>query len=304
MTEKKHIIFDSQILNSVQLCALRTNYYLQKNLRMPEVPVPLETGDLLHKMLECYYLNIKEHGTEVIYDNDNFNKLIDTCVGIGEAHSVTLSLQPSEVEETIFHFTEYTKHTRMDGLVVKEVEQAFISQIYDSPDLAIYYSGKIDLIADVPNFGDSVIDHKSMRRYQPPEPLSNQFTGYSFCTKIKTVIVNKIGFQKSLKPEDRFKRDPIIYTEDMWFEWQKDTIWWARQYAYFIQFNEWPRNRTSCDKYGGCLFQRICNANNEEAREWLIKTAYVVGEEWDPTAVLNKDKAKETTNDPASDVKE
>lgn len=292
MTEKKRLIFDSQILNSVQMCAARTDMYFEKNLRPPTPAMPLETGDLFHKMMECYYKNLKEHGTEITYSNENFEKLLETCIEVGQEHSVTLSLQPSEVEEVIYHFTKSCKFHRMDGIIVKDVESAFIVPIYDGEDLAIYYSGKIDLIANLPNLGDVVIDHKTMRRNSDPEPLSNQFTGYSFATGIKTVVINKVGFQKTLKPEQRFVRPAIFYTEHLWEQWRADTIWWGRQYAFYLETGEWPRNRTSCDKFGGCLFMPICNAATEEARDWLMKTSYVVGEAWDPTAVL-KEKEKE-----------
>src|SRR5688572_8744661 len=101
---KRNIRFDSTILNSVQLCALRTKFYHVDNLRLPQTAVPLETGDLLHKMLEMYYLGVKEHGTALIYSDEDFKAHVEACIAFGEQYSVSLSINTEEVDETIKHF--------------------------------------------------------------------------------------------------------------------------------------------------------------------------------------------------------
>jgi len=286
---KRNIIFDSQILNSVQMCALRTDLYFHRNLRVPEPAVPLQTGDLLHQMLEKYYLVLKEMKTELVYSDEAFEKVLAACISFGEEYSAGLSINASEVDEVIKHFTENIRFHRMDGMTVKDVESVFIVPILaDDEELGIYYSGKIDLICELPEEGELVVDHKSARRATEPDPLSNQFTGYAYATGIRNVMINRIGFQKTLKPADRFKRPVIRYSKEQIERWRQNTIWWGRQYAFFLDTGQWPENRTSCDKFGGCLFHRICNSATEEARDWIIKSAYVVGETWDPTKNLKE----------------
>lgn len=285
---KRNIIFDSQILNSVQLCALRTKFYFQDNLRLPQIAEPLEAGDLLHKMLEEYYKGIKEHGTALLYSDSDFKAHVDKCISFGEEYSTSLSIMTETVDEVIKHFTENVNFFRMDGITIEEIESAFIVPLHDDDDLGIYYSGKIDLIATLPTYGRVLIDHKSQRRAMDPDILSNQFTGYAFATGINTVMINRIGFQKTYTAEKRFTRPVLLYSQDLINRWKTNTIWWARQYAFYLEFGEWPENRTSCDKYGSCLFARICGASTDEAREWIIKSAYIIGPEWDPTAHMSK----------------
>lgn len=286
---KVNIIFDSQVLNSIQLCALRTKLYFQDNFRLPQVAEPLETGDLLHKILEKYYLGHKEGGTVLLYSDEAFKTHVDSCITFGEQYSTTLSLTAESTDEVIKHFTENVNFFRMDGMVVEKVESAFIVPLHVEDDLGIYYSGKIDLIANMPTYGRVLIDHKSQRRATDPDILSNQFTGYSFATGIPNVMINRVGFQKTYTAEKRFTRPVLLYSQDLINRWKTNTIWWGRQYAFFLEFGEWPENRTSCDKYGGCVFQRICGASTDEAREWIKQSAYIIGEKWDPTKALIED---------------
>lgn len=287
----KNIIFDGSILNEAQLCAQRYELQHEKNLRPVEgKATPLEEGDLLHNILEKYYKGIRDKGVELVYDNDTFKAHVDECVAFGEMYSLEKNLTPDEVSTVIYQFQEYTKHYRMDGVTVKAVEEPFIVPLHEDEDLAIFYTGKIDLVGEMPNFGPCIMDHKKAARTQAPSALSNQFTGYSYATGVRLVMVNKVGFQKTLAPEDRFKRYPIYYTESQIQRWKDNTIWWGRQLAFYMETNTWPENRTSCDKYGGCIFTPVCEAGTEEAREWIIRTRFQEGESWDVTAGLSKER--------------
>ena len=287
-SDKKNIIFDSQILNCVQLCAQRTQFEFELDLRPPTTPEPFEEGDLLHKMMEAYYLGIKEGGYDLLYSDENFKAHVEYCLELGEKHSVSLDINSAEVAAVLYQFEKYTQHFRMDGWVPLEVERPYIVPVYDSEDLSIHYCGKIDLIANIPNFGNCVVDHKKAGRTQQPSALSNQFTGYSFATKLPNVWVNKVGFQKTLSEEQRFRRYPLFYTEDSIKRWVRNTIFWGQQYAFYLENDTWPENRTSCDKYSGCIFEPICLSATDEAREYLMRANFVKGDKWDPTAVLKK----------------
>ena len=176
----------------------------------------------------------------------------------------------------------------MDGWKILEVEKAFISELFKDEEIGIYLTGKIDVIADVPNYGISVIDHKSSRRSQEVEPLSNQFTLYSWATEIKTIIINKVGFQKTVPPEKRFSRHPLFYTNVQIERWVKNTIWWCKFYAFCLENDSWPENRTSCDKYGGCIYTPICRSATDEGMIAQISNNFIKGKKWDVTEILMK----------------
>ena len=285
---RKNIILDSQILNGIQLCPQRTDFQFNQDLQPPITSEPLESGGLLHVMMESYYHDVMMCGTEITYDNKNFQDSIERAILIGETHNKDLNL-PSEVtNEIIYQFKENISHHRMDGWKILEVEKAFISELYKDEELGIYLTGKIDVIAEVPNYGVVVVDHKSSRRSQEVEPLSNQFTLYSWATGIKTVIINKVGFQKTIPPEKRFSRHPLFYTNEQIDRWCKNTIWWCKFYVFCLENDSWPENRTSCDKYGGCIYTPICRSATNEGMIAQISNNYIKGKKWNVTEVLMK----------------
>lgn len=157
---RRNIIFDSQILNTVQACPYKTDKTFNENLVPVHKATPLEEGDLMHQMFEYYNTKLMETGTELLYDNDKFEALIGECVALGEKASVEMELIPSEVSEVIFQFDKYVRHTRMDGVKILEAERAFIIELYKDDDLGIYYTGKIDRLTETPGYGIVPRDYK------------------------------------------------------------------------------------------------------------------------------------------------
>jgi len=290
MTDRKNVIFDSTILNSIQDCAEKNNLSHNQDLRPVERKTYFEEGDLLHNMFEFYNLVLRDTRTEILYDNEKYDDLLKAIADYGQWYSVQKELLPSEASEVIFQFNAYANHTRMDGVTVLEVEKPFTINLYKDDELGVYYTGKIDRYTDTPPYGLVARDYKSGGQRGKPKNLSNQFTSYCYAMNSELIIVDKVGFQKTLKPEQRFEHHPLYYNAFKKEQWKKDTIWWARLYAFYIETNTWPRNRTGCDKWGGCDFVPVCDANDEETRQHLLKTLYVIGDHWDVSAVLEKDK--------------
>lgn len=288
---RKNVIFDSQILNTLQNCAYKTDLIFNKNFTTEHKAQPLEEGDLLHKMFEFYNLGIKEHGTDIIYDNEKFEKHVQVAIEFGEKAALEMELSTSDASEVIFQFEKYVNFTRMDGVKILEVERAFMIELYKDDDIGVYYTGKIDRLTDTPQYGIIPRDYKKAKRTEEPTSTSNQFTGYALATwpdgaLNHTVMVDKVGFQKTLTPEDRFRSYPLTYSKMMIDEWKRDTIWWGRMYAYHIENDLWPRNRTACDKYAGCFFRPHCEALDKEQQVHVLKTHFVIGEPWDVTKHL------------------
>lgn len=286
MSDRKNIIFDSQILNSVSACAQKTDLRFNKDLTTVAKNENFEEGDLLHQMKEMYNLALKQYKTSIIYDNNSYDRLLKACEDFGQWYSIKLELLPSESDSVIYQFLAHSRFTRMDGVEILEVERPYIINLYKDDELGVYYTGKIDRLTNTPNFGIVPRDYKKAKQSTAPEPLSNQFTGYCYATNSDVIIVDKVGFQKTMPPEKRFREFPLYYNAFKKEEWKQDTIWWACMYAFYIETNTWPRNRTACDKYSGCEFTYICDAQDEDYRQHIIKTKYIVGDHWDPTQVL------------------
>lgn len=310
MSEKRVISIDSTILNTFQMCARKAQYNFEENLQPPIKAEPLERGDLLHKMMELYYgLTWAREGEQWVIsdDNDTIVKLVEAnmlssnvedfsdwakrvkfAVEAGRYFSTKMELGIDEVEETIFQFGEYAKHFRYDTWRPLAVEEVGSKKIHEDEETIIVYNFKIDLIMEK----DGMVipwDHKTSRRAQSPSSLSNQFIGYAFGIGASHVIVNKIGFQKTKKPSERFLRDLLTYDAERIEEWLANTIWWTQMYDHHKSTNEWPMNLTSCDKYSGCIYSSLCE-QAPSGREWVKQRQYIVGRAWDVASILEANK--------------
>lgn len=282
----RNVVIDSQLLNSIQSCAFKTDLHFNKNLRPTFKAGYFETGDLLHVIFKVFYtLRMKRPDL-------SYGRCIDLAIRVGREHAATnLATDVEDCEEVVFHCSEYFKHYEGEFWRPLYVEKPFATTIYESEEdnLRVIYEGIVDLGVDS-MAGEAVVDHKSASRNADSTyiGLSNQFRGYAYCLKVNNVIVNKVGFQKTLKPKDRFVRIPISYDQTVLDEWASNTIWWAQQLVFHIEQDTWPQNFTSCDKYAGCIYRKLCHNEPGPSREWLMSTEYVVGEKWNPQ---NRDEA-------------
>lgn len=294
---KKVIVADSQILNTVMSCGRKTNLEFRLNLRPHKKASALEKGDLMHKMLHPFYygriaepkphhltLRTKE-GTEYPHPyakfiGMEFTQLVDMCCEIGRVASFDMDLEPEYRNDCIKQFREYAFHFAGDGWRPIEVEQSFSRTLYEDAQLIILYEGIVDLVADSP-LGRIVVDHKTASRRETPVDLSNQFMGYCWALDTPRLVVNRIGFQKTLSAGERFQRVIMNYPQGRIDEWQYWSTYWLKVYAFYVENDVWPPNFTSCDKYSGCIFQQICT-RIPEAREFTMQTKYRVVEPWSP----------------------
>ncbi len=130
------------------------------------------------------------------------------------------------------------------------------------------------------------VDHKSSKRRGEIISLSNQFIGYAWLLGTHNVMVNKIGFQKTLKPSERFTRATLSYTSDVINEWAENAVFWIKLQRHHDETGNYPRNYTSCDKWGGCVYRPICETERG-ARDYKIRQLFDVKEvKWDVGAKL------------------
>ena len=288
------ITIDSQILNSIQSCALKTKYSHIQNLKPTSKAAALERGDLMHRLLEPYY--------SLLMDEPNFNtetwkelkaagiepkKPVETGVASGYYFATKLELPIDICEETIYQFREYAEHYRHDQWHPLAVEEVGTKVMYEDDDIRIDYVFKIDLVAEKGHLV-APFDHKTSKQRKEPSSMSNQFIGYAWGLGVNNVVVNKIGFQKTLRPDERFQRYTLPIDNERIEEWIKNSTWWIKYLDSCIKEDNWPMNLTSCDKYDGCIFRRICEAN-PQVREAKLSRDFDAGEEWDVAVALEED---------------
>jgi len=206
---------------------------------------------------------------------------IEEIVELGRIKSLEFDLTLEDVSEHIFQFREYARFYEGENITPLYIEQPFTVEIFEDEDIKVFISGQPDLIFKYTGTNNiAVMDHKRMAREFPYSPLRNQFLLYATAMKTDTVIVNKVGFQKTKAAKDRFVRTPFVYSQEILDEWREDAVNRAREMVIYEKVNHYPRNRTSCEKFNGCYLQRYCSTK-PRAREFLIGTEYVIGTKWD-----------------------
>jgi hypothetical protein len=299
MSEPEIFTFDPTVLNEFQMCFRKGEFTHVKNLRgLQGKPMPMDRGSMLHDMLAMYRIllklswragdpdalteselqYLKEY--EVLPSVYTWRDMVEVSTLVGRTYMAGANLSSEDGETTINNFVEYCDYYQADGWQPIEVEAVFSKHLYESDELILIMEGKIDLLTDS-RAGRTIVDSKSADRRKDPEFLSNQFIAYAWALDAPSVIVDKIGFQKTLKAKDRFQRHTLSYPRAIKEEWKEWAIWWGLQIVYAIKNGIYPPNFTSCDKYGGCIYKPICSTT-PDAREWKAATLFRAGEPWSP----------------------
>lgn len=275
--EKIIICFDASELDTFEACQFKWHLSSHLNLK-PKVTKPyLEMGALIHYLLELHY---KSKMINPFVEPIKREEIIE----LGRVKSLEFDLSLEEVGEHIFQYREYARYYEdetTENIIPVAVEEPFLVKIFEDDDLIVYVQGKPDLIFRYSNSNDLILmDHKRVSRDSNISALRNQFLLYCVACQTDTFIVNKVGFQKSYKPKERFKRVPFIYNKEILDEWKTEVVGRAREMILAQQFESYPKNRSSCEKWDGCWYQRYCTTR-PSAREFLIGTEFIISESWD-----------------------
>lgn len=278
--DKAIVAIDSTKLNVLQLCGRKYNWVFKQALSPLSKPDYLERGDLMHKMLAPYYI-MRRSRSRWAQNKRAHEDVIRAALKIGEHFAIQMQLHPDDVQETMFQFTEYCRFYEHDGWDrIIAVEQPGSLVLYEDNEICIVYELKPDLIIQLDNIAVLPVDHKTAKQRKEPSRLANQFIGYCYALKTNNIVINKIGFQKTLKPAERFQRHTLSYPDDVLEEWKNDTVWWVKQLLRYVDEDYWPPNFTSCDKWGGCVFEHVC-VKERIAREYELMKSFERSETWD-----------------------
>lgn len=282
----KTVIWDSTLFSTFEECAFKFNLGFNRNLAPLKTNEAIEEGDLVHAMMEPYYLKLKE--------GINYRDAAHYAIGKGRERVMDLDLEIPETEEIIGAFEQYVDFYGQENFIILAVETPFAITLYESKDenFRLVYTGKIDLTVRTTSDPLVVFDHKKRRQNRKINNKSNQFIGYCIATDTSVMYVNSFGLQTSLKPHEKFQRIPKSYMQGQKDRWIKNAVNWARLYLAYYEMNIWPTNYTSCDKYSGCHFNSICDCVTDEAQEQIITMQYKKREPWDPTKPLTEGKQK------------
>ncbi len=275
---KRNVILDATVFSTLMSCARLADFRFNLDLQSIDgKSSSLEMGSLVHTILEFY--------GKALIAGDTKASALSKAYEAGDIYICDEMTNTDEkdiklVKDTMEQYFEYYKNDPWIPIEVEHVKQAII---YEDDEVRIMWKAKLDLTVDT-NQGIYSVDHKTMKQRRDSSRLNNQFMGQCLLMKTRGVIINKIGFQTSLKPNEKFTRPMVSYTLDSLVEWSQTIVpFWAKQLLAYSEINYWPPNFTHCEnKYGFCAFKGVCEAN-PTMREEELRLHFVKGAKWDVT---------------------
>jgi len=266
------------------LCAQRFHNRYNLNLSKPAKAKQLDRGTVVHVGCEVYYQALK--------DGIHYNDAVPMALSkIREAGVTTSELEPEEIERILDVMEENFDYWRVadQNFHIVDVEQPFIYLLHEDDEVRIHMAGKIDLIVSDNKYTNLPYDHKSFDRSFEVHRMSNQFKNYANALKSDYLVVNRIGFQKTLKPHEKYLRPMLSYDKAVIDLWKDNVVRNIMHYLQCIAEGAWPMNETSCDKYNRrCEYFDICDSSGKEAKLYKMSRDFVVTEPWDVSKVLRK----------------
>jgi hypothetical protein len=321
MTGKKNVIMDATILTTLMNCARSADFRFNMNLHsIHGKSNSLEVGSTVHKYLETYYGSIikglerkKAHEfgmaagelyvrgchscTDFVptHNHPDGEVCNEECVkkpicGHPPNEYPGLKNTPPDNEGykvgwkwALESCEQYNAFYANDHWVPLEVEVVKSRIIYEDDEIRVLWKAKFDLVSDT-NQGIFPIDHKTMKQRRATTRLNNQFMGQCLLQGTRNVIINKFGFQTTLKPNEKFERAPVSYSAGQLTEWYSETVpFYAKLLLMYAETGYFPPNFSNCDgKFGRCPFAEVCEAD-ASMREEELKRLFIVGPEWNPT---------------------
>lgn len=276
-SKKVNIVLDSQILSSLMSCGRMTNWTFNEDLQANGgKSVSLEMGSIVHNYLETKF-------KQMISGMPKAQAIafgMTAAMAYAKSEEVKNSSQ-EDIDLALATCIEYENYYKNDSWIPLEVECVKGQQIYEDDKIRVMWKAKFDLITDT---GQLIlpVDHKTMKQRRDSITLNNQFTGQCKLMGTRNMVINKIGFQKTLPAKDRFSRVVMSYSLDRINEWATEIVpYWAYKLIEYTESGYWPANYTHCEnKYGYCRFREVCESNPNMRAE-VIRLNFTKGKKWD-----------------------
>lgn len=279
---KIDIVLDATMLDTFMSCAAKFNMRFKMNKTTEKKVAALDKGSLVHAGMEGYYKSLKEH--------QRYTDCVDAGVQDIRILAATDSdLEPSEVSRIVDVCIDNWDYWRVadQRFEILEVERPFVYNLHEDDKVRILMIGKIDLLVNDNTYLNLPFDHKSYERDFPVKRLTNQFINYSNAVGSNYLMVNRIGFQKTVARELKYKRVPLSYDPLIIEQWKQNVIKWAYLYLEYEMIGQWPMNLTSCDKYNRlCEYYEVCDSSGEESKIYKLTANFKTDKPWDVSAAL------------------
>lgn len=288
---KLTIVLDASKIDLFETCPARYNFRHNHNKILPLIhkAKALDFGSLAHGGLEIYF--------KLLAEQKHYNDRMQSCLmKIRELASdpENSNSEPEDVNIILAAVEQSCGFWRSEdenSLEILAVEQPFAYVLYEDDDVRIIISGKIDLLVNFHGIGRSTsyeglpMDHKTYSRDSMLLRKSNQFINYCNAVQSNYIVINRIGLQKSLKAEEKFKRLPLSYDPVYIQDWKTNlTNMILQEYLTAIAQDKWVEKPTSCNKFNRlCEYYAICDSSGEDSKKFKLESQYIDSEPWDVT---------------------
>lgn len=275
---------DTSQYDMFRLCEQRYDYRYNQNKTLPVKNKALDRGTLVHLACETYYESLKS-GAKYEYAVNS------ALMKVKAAGAIESDLETEEISRIVDVMEEYFDFWRVadQNMEIVSVEQPFIYLLHEDDRVKIHMAGKIDLIYNDNKYTKMPVDHKSFDRSYEVGRMGNQFKNYCVATGSMILTVDKIGFQKTLKPHEKYLRVPITFDDLILEAWKQNVVKVIYHYLDCVAEGYWPLNETSCDKFNRkCEYYEVCDSSGKEAKLFKLTNNYITVDPWDVSKVLRK----------------
>lgn len=281
-----NIQVDSTTLSIFMSCPQKYEYSMVRHLNpIQGLSVGIRRGSIVHDALLAYW-------KERIATNDYqiaTQKSIKLCQ---EKLNADTKFDHDFKLNTLQGLLEFLRYIQSSSWIPLEAEKYFKLKIYENQDelLRIFITGRIDLILKSPQIPVFPVDVKTETERWFHSQMSNQFKIYSIACETNLLGVQRVGFQTSLKVEDKFKMETLAFDQDILDEFRTITLpYWVKKLIECHKDNYFPMNTTNCvHGHFNCIYsdgndhKGICNVSRA-VREQKIGRYFVIGEPWEPS---------------------
>ncbi|SRR6266545_3020446 len=289
--QKVNIVLDASKIDLFETCPKRYHFRHNFNKTLPIIhkAKALDLGGLAHEGLAVYFNELAKG----VHYNDRMQSCLMKIREISSDPEESNS-EPEEVEtllSAVEQSCDYWRSEDENSLEILAVEQPFAYELFSDDTVRIILSGKIDLLVNFSGIGRQAsyerlpIDHKTYSRDSTLLRKSNQFINYCSAVESNYLIVNRIGLQKSLRAEEKFKRLPLSYDPTYMSDWKKNlTDMLVNEYLTAVATDKWVEKPTSCNKFNRlCEYYAICDSSGQDSKDNKLENEYITVEPWDVT---------------------
>jgi PD-(D/E)XK nuclease superfamily len=222
------------------------------------------------------------------YKLDSNGVPVEPRIGAPVTFFDTNKTRETLVRSIVWYFEQY-KDDLFPVVILSDGKPAVELSFKLALDDGNYYCGHIDKVVQAKDDCIYPMDQKSTGStigmgWFSQFDLSFQMTGYTFAAKalynlpVKGVIIDGV---QVMVGGTTYQRGFTFRTDDQLNEWYDDLMTFIKNLQADTQRGYFPKNTSSCDKYGGCVFKSVCSRSPVLRKNFLAGDFYR-RDQWNP----------------------